>query len=157
MYHCHWQKIAWDGISLHDVVIKWKHFPRYWPFVRGIQRSPMNSPHKGQWRGALMFSLICVWINDLVNSRESGDLRRYSGLIKPLLTELMSNCIPEICVDVITKPWPHINADFAKSVFIRKLIWILHNNCTFVNVPGTSISLKPDLETSSCIIVIGRK
>ena len=33
-------------------VIKWKHFPRYWPFVRGIQRSPVNSPHKGQWRGA---------------------------------------------------------------------------------------------------------
>ena len=47
----------------HDGVIKWKHFPRYWTFVRGIHRSPVNSPHKGQWRGALMFSLICVWIN----------------------------------------------------------------------------------------------
>ena len=47
----------------HDDVIKWKHFPRYWPFVRGIHRSPVNSPHKGQWRGALMFSLICAWIN----------------------------------------------------------------------------------------------
>ena len=46
--------------SNHDDVIKWKHFPRYWPFVRGIHRSPGNSPHKGQWRGALMFSLICV-------------------------------------------------------------------------------------------------
>ena len=32
-----------------------KHFPRNCPFVRGIHRSPMNSPHKGQWRGALMF------------------------------------------------------------------------------------------------------
>ena len=42
----------------HDDVIKWKHFPRYWPFVRGIHRSPVNSPNKGQWRGALMFSLI---------------------------------------------------------------------------------------------------
>ena len=30
-----------------DDVIKWKHFPRYWPFVRGIHRSPVNSPHKG--------------------------------------------------------------------------------------------------------------
>ena len=39
----------------HDDVIKWKHFPRYWPFVRGIHRSPVNSPHKDQWRGALMF------------------------------------------------------------------------------------------------------
>ena len=32
-----------------------KHFPRYWPFVRGIRRSPVNSPHKGQWRGTQMF------------------------------------------------------------------------------------------------------
>ena len=39
--------------------------------------SPVNSPHKCQWRGALMFSLICVWINDWVNNRETGDLRRY--------------------------------------------------------------------------------
>ena len=31
-------------------------------FVRGIHRSLANSPHKGQWRGALMFSLICAWI-----------------------------------------------------------------------------------------------
>ena len=36
---------------LHDDVIKWIHFPRYWPFARGIHRSPVNSPHKGQWRG----------------------------------------------------------------------------------------------------------
>ena len=34
-------------------------------------------PHKGQWCGALVFSLICVWINDWVNNREAGDLRRY--------------------------------------------------------------------------------
>ena len=61
----------------HDDVIKWKHFPRYWPFVRGIHRSPVNSPHKGQWRGALMFSLICVWMTGWVNNHEAGDLRRH--------------------------------------------------------------------------------
>ena len=49
----------------HDDVIKWKHFPRHWPFVRGIHRSPVNSPHKGQWRGAVTFSLICAWIKRL--------------------------------------------------------------------------------------------
>ena len=64
-------------LSLHEDVIKWKHFPRYWPFVRGIHRSQVNSPHKGQWRGALMFTLICVWKNGCVNNREAGDLRRY--------------------------------------------------------------------------------
>ena len=59
----------------HDDIIKWKHFPRYWPFVRGIHWSPVNSPHSGQWCGALMFSLICAWINGRVNNRETGDLR----------------------------------------------------------------------------------
>ena len=51
--------------GFHDDVINWKHFLGYLPFVRGIPRSPVNSPHKGQWRRALMFSLIWVWINRL--------------------------------------------------------------------------------------------
>ena len=40
---------------------------------------PVNSPHKGQWRGALMFFFICSWINDWVNNRNAGDLRRHRG------------------------------------------------------------------------------
>ena len=64
-------------LCYHDDVIKWKHFPRYWPVVCGIHRSPVNSPHKGQWCRALMFSLIYVRINGWVNNREAGDLRRY--------------------------------------------------------------------------------
>ena len=66
-------------ISSHDDVIKWKHFPRYWPFVRGIHRSLANSPYKGQWRGALMFSLICAWTNGWVNNWGAGDLRRHDA------------------------------------------------------------------------------
>ena len=57
----------------HDDVIKWKHFLRYWLFVPGIHWSPVNSPRKG----ALMFSLICAWINSWVNNREADDLRCY--------------------------------------------------------------------------------
>ena len=54
-----------------DDVIKWKHFPRYWPFVRGIHRSPVNSSHKGQWPGALMFSLICA-LNERLSKQSWG-------------------------------------------------------------------------------------
>ena len=61
----------------HDDVIKWKHFPRYWPFVRGIHRWSGNSPQKDQWRGALMFSLICAWTNGQVNNRDADDLERH--------------------------------------------------------------------------------
>ena len=64
-----------------------KYFPRYWPFVRGIHWSPVNSPNKGQWRGALMFSLICVWINGWVNNREAGDLRRYRAHYDAIVME----------------------------------------------------------------------
>ena len=70
----HWLRL---NDASHDDVIKWKHFPRYLPFLRGIHRSPVNSPHKGQWRGALMFSLICAQINGWENNREAGDLRRH--------------------------------------------------------------------------------
>ena len=63
----------------NDDVIKWKYLPRYWPFVRGIHRSPVNSPQKGQWRGAFILSLLCACINGWVNNREAGDLRRHRG------------------------------------------------------------------------------
>ena len=71
---------AWrEHPHCHNDVIKWKYFPRNWPFLREIHRSPVNFPHKGQWRRALMFSLIYAWINDWVNNREAGDLRRQHG------------------------------------------------------------------------------
>ena len=55
----------------HDDVIKWKHFRRYWPFVRGIHRLTVNSPHKDQWRGALMFTLICA-LNKQLSKQSRG-------------------------------------------------------------------------------------
>ena len=87
IYLLPWDTIKWQDIFgnvalmthtvfSHDAVIKWKHFPLHWPFVRGIHRSTVNSPHKGQWRGALIFSLICAWINGWVNNHEVGELRR---------------------------------------------------------------------------------
>ena len=75
-------------------------FPCYWPFVWGIQLSQINSPHKGQWRGALMFSFICAWINGWVNNREAGDLRHYCAhyavLVKIMFT-LDNAMAPKLC------------------------------------------------------------
>ena len=64
-------------VDYHDDTIKWKHFPCYWPFVRGIHWSPVNSPHKGQWHGTLIFFWICVWTHGWVNNRDPGYLRRH--------------------------------------------------------------------------------
>ena len=61
----------------YDDVIKWKHVPRYWPFVWGIHRSPVNFSHEGQWRRALIFFLIGTWTNGWGNNRDADDLRRH--------------------------------------------------------------------------------
>ena len=66
-------------LMIHDDVIKWKHFPSYWPFGRRNHWSPVNYSHKGQWGRALVFSLICAWINGWVNNRDADDLRCHRG------------------------------------------------------------------------------
>ena len=48
--------------------------------------------HKDQWHGALMFSLICAWINGWVNNREAGDLRRHSAHYD--VTVMVGFCTP---------------------------------------------------------------
>ena len=62
-----------------NILIWWRHqmetFSALLAICAGNSPVPVNSPHKGQWRGAWMFSLICVWINGWVNNREAGDLR----------------------------------------------------------------------------------
>ena len=59
----------------------WRHqmetFSALVAICAGNSPVPGEFPNKGQWRGALMFTLICVWINGWVNNREAGDLRRY--------------------------------------------------------------------------------
>ena len=102
-------------LLLHDDVIKWKHFPRYWPFVRGIHRSPVNSPHKGQWRGALMFSLTCAWINGWVNNHEAGDLRRHRAYYDVIVMANEKRCY--------IYPWDrsHVNWDMGLAMGIRFL------------------------------------
>ena len=77
---------CWE--SLHKGLEMWKvswwshqmeTFSAYLALCEGNSPVPVNSPHKGQWRGALMLSLICVWKNGWVNNREAGDLRRHRG------------------------------------------------------------------------------
>ena len=69
-------------MSKYFVRTWWRHqmesfSPLLIPFLRGIHRRPVDCPHKGQWRGALIFSLICAWTNGWANTRDAGDLRRH--------------------------------------------------------------------------------
>ena len=90
-------------LCMNDGVIKWDNFPHYWPFVWEIHRPPVNSPHKGQWRWALMFSFICAWRNGWVNNCEAGDSRRrrayYDATVMALPFRVAS--IPAVRYDLV--------------------------------------------------------
>ena len=89
----------------HDDVIKWKHFPRCRPLVRGIHRSPVNSPHKGQWRGAMVFALICAWRNGWVNNGEAGDLKRNCAHYDVIVIRLVNDGAHGIW-NIRSREWP---------------------------------------------------
>ena len=109
------------GITSHDDVIKWKYFPHYCPFVRGIHRSPVNSPHKGQWCRALMFSLICTWINGWVNNGEAGDSRRHRAhydvtvMLQGMLVKHTNGYIEKKRKEEITITIDNIICNFGKN------------------------------------------
>ena len=99
--------------------MKWKHFPRYWPFVRGIHQSPVNSPHKGRWCGALMLSLICAWIHGWVNNREACDLKHHHAHY-----------------DVIAMLFRNDRTPQDSFLFLK---WIQHKKAKSVRIPKTTI------------------
>ena len=79
-HKCHYQyHHCGVYISIHDDVIKWKHSPHYWRFVRGIRLSPMDSPHSVQWRGPLMFYFMYAWTNSWASSPTADDFRRHGA------------------------------------------------------------------------------
>ena len=94
-----WRQVG-RTLLLHDDVIKWKHFSRYWPFVRGIHRSQVNSPHKGQCGGALMFSLICAWTHGWVNNRKASELRRHRAHYDVTVMWTNDNTIIICCIEL---------------------------------------------------------
>ena len=116
----------------HDDVIKWKYFPHYWPFMRVIHRSPVDSPHKGQWRRALMFSMICAWSNGWTNNGDTGDLRGHCAhydITVMILARCGShrrrkyNMFRRNNGDTITL---HVRCDLGWPVWLPKSRWVRH-------------------------------
>ena len=95
---------------------RWRHW-RYWPFVRRINRPPVNSPHKCQWRGALIFSLICAYKNLWINNLDAGHLRRHCAHYD---VNVMNLCIYPVLCPKLTLIQPTWSAYPYNFVF---LIW----------------------------------
>ena len=57
-------------MDVHADVIKWNTFLLL-AHCEGNHQSPVDSPHEGQWRRALMLSLICARTNGWANNRDA--------------------------------------------------------------------------------------
>ena len=123
----------------------WRHqmetFPCYWPSVRGIHRWPVNSPHKGQWRGALMFSLTCAWTNSWVNNGAARDLIRHHPHYDVIVMVNQGHlCADKVARNLVTVHmcenkmhitlWRERNIWHAKYIF--KYIFLSKNNFIFI-------------------------
>ena len=80
----------------------------------------------GQWRGALMLSLICVWINDWVNNREAGDLRRYRAHCDVIVMGIIYPYVSLTCVDkshqsTAVRMWVSERASLFQLIYYKKL------------------------------------
>ena len=115
--------------------------------MRGIQWSPVNSPHKGQWHGALMFSLICAWINGWINNREAGDLRSHRAHYDVIvMRHIKVNVSETIFAVVLWKCWNRTKTD---TLFIEQTgRWRGFDHVTYTRLIRTM--------SRSCIDLISR-
>ena len=104
------------NMAYHTGLTWWRHqmvtFSALLAICAGNSPVPVNFPHKGQWRGALMFALICVWINGWVNNREAGDLRRYRVHYDVIVMQNITG---------ITDRKSYCNPQYINDVYYRKL------------------------------------
>ena len=74
-------RTVWGHSKMEKHFSWWRHqmetFRALPALCEGIHWSLVDSPHKGQWRGILMFSLICAWTNGWANNQDVGDLKHH--------------------------------------------------------------------------------
>ena len=113
------QKYAW-----------WHHlmetFSALLALCAGNHRSPVNSPCKGQWRGALIFSLICAWINGWVNNREAS----IWDAIAPIMTSLYWTILTPSSQSPITTAIWRCRKNFSRF-HLRSKHWVRYKMAAF--------------------------
>ena len=123
-----------DNIDLFQTTTKhnktwWRHpmeiFSALLAICAGVHRWPVNSPHSGQWRGALMFSLICAWMNGWVSNRKAGDLRRNRARydVKVMAISICSKLQPNTTRIILGMHYMHMYITPANSEE-NKAYWI---------------------------------
>ena len=91
LYFYHFLTLRWRSWSKPLLVDIWWRLQME-TFSALLALCAGNSPvtgefsHRGRWRGALMFSLICPWTNGWANNRDAGDLKRHRGHYDVIVT-----------------------------------------------------------------------
>ena len=107
--------------SLNDHI-----FPRYWPFVRRVHRSPVNSTHKGQCRGPSCFGMICAWTKGWVNNLDAGGLRCNRAHYSVTLTIATTRSFASLLPTVYPKKYAHGFVVFCFVVVMQSFIMNSH-------------------------------
>ena len=81
-------------------------------------------PHKGQWRGTLIFSLICVRINGLVKKHKAADLGHHRAHYCPAcLTSLIATRFLMVMICPIIK-----------CLTVLEFSFLLFDLCLFITI-----------------------
>ena len=109
----------------YDDVIKWKHFPRYWPFVRGIHRSLVDSPSQRP-----VTRTFGVFFHVRLNNRLSNQSRcRWSEKSSPSLwhqcNDALQNCKPTSSCTRPNSHGIHFKPLYGSYVAQRGIFWQL--------------------------------
>ena len=111
---------------MHDDVIKWKFFPRYWPLC---------------WKLSFDVSLTSVWINGWENNREAGDLSRHHAHYDLTVTDLFKIDIPwrmHVIFTATCLVWVKLVDDFKNGTVIRLNILSRLTECNSSNTRNVS-------------------
>ena len=113
----------------------------------GNHRSPVDSPHKGQWRGTLKFSLVCAWTNGWANNGNAGDLRRPRPHYDVIVMCYRYHCpacrttlvatrfrVAVICPIIQVPHCIRVFFDFVWFVFINHIFQFYYELCTYCNI-----------------------
>ena len=124
------RKIQCNHVVLTDRVdvVKWKRFPHYWSFVRGIHWQPVDSHHKGP-------SNVVLWYFHCSRSKQA---------VEPTadLTLMWHNCNQAAAILICNNPTK--SRLFRKSIHThKKIIWWLflksifyHPNKPLIQAPN---------------------
>ena len=134
---------TYSQTTMHEDVIKWKHFPRYWPFVRGIH--PVTGEFPAVTRSFDVF-IDLLRINRWVNNGEAGDLRHLLAHYDIIVMVCL------VSVGVTVNCWSMCSISPCPSGLLHRqwgIVWFLQCQWSDLEGYGSTDRYRSNMMTSS--------